>query len=99
MRRGCPCFTKKGETGPLQDPFKDFMYYRIETHWVVLGDVLWFTFLCIGHIMAKRQSIGATAFVEELANSLGKGSAKKQQARVPSARGCHQDQLLLRYRD
>ncbi len=43
--------------------------------------------------MAKRQSVGTTAVVTELANSLDKGSAKK------SAGECHQDQLLLRYQD
>ncbi len=38
---------------------------------------LWIPFSCIGHIMAKRQSVDTTAVVRELANSLDKGSAKK----------------------
>ncbi len=48
--------------------------------------------------MAKRQSVGTTAVVRELANSLDKGSAKKSQASVAPADEFHHDQLLLRYR-
>ncbi len=44
---------------------------------MVVGNALWVIFLCIEHIMAKRQSIGTTVVVRELANSLDKGSAKK----------------------
>ncbi len=77
IRWNWPCVTKKGEKGPFQDPFKDFTYYRSENHGSVVGNVLWIPFLCIGHIMAKRQSVGTTAVVRELANSLDKGSAEK----------------------
>ncbi len=66
----------------FQDPVKDFTHYRGETHGVVVGNVLRVTFLCIGHIMAKRQSVGTPTVVRKLANSLDKGSAKN------SARQC-----------
>ncbi len=39
-----PCFTKKGEKCPFQDPFKYSKYYRIENHGAVVGNVLWIAF-------------------------------------------------------
>ncbi len=46
---------------------------RNKTHGAVVRNVLWATFLCIGHMVAKRQSIGATAVVRESANRLDQG--------------------------
>ncbi len=66
------CFTKKGEKGLFQDPFKDFTYYRSEIHGAVVGSALGVTFLCLGHIMAKRQSVGTTPVVRGLANRFDK---------------------------
>ncbi len=70
------CIAKKGEQGHFQDPFKECTYCRSGTHGAVVGNVLRIAFLCI---------VGTTTVVRELANSLDKGSAKNQQASVPSA--------------
>ncbi len=64
---------ERGEEGLLKIIFKDLTYERSKTHRVVVRNVLWATVLCIGHMVAKRQSIGTTAVVRESANRLDKG--------------------------
>ncbi len=63
--------------GLFQNPFKDFTYYKSETHGAVVEKVVRVIFLCIGHIMAKHQSVAITPVVREFVNNLDKGSAKK----------------------
>ncbi len=76
-----------------KNTFKDFTYYRNETHGAIVGKDLWVTSLYIGHIMAKRQSVGTTAVVGGLANSFDKGSATTS---VPSVGERPQNQPLYK---
>ncbi len=67
------------------DLFRELTLNRNEAHRTVDGNVLWVTFLCIGQVMAKGESVGTIADVKELANSFFEGSAKKSVTRARPA--------------